>query len=74
MRMHSTRLISAPLTRNEGPKDQKETNHPNQPWNDFQNDRREPDRDDLTYKGCRVQIPVLAASAPVMNGIAAEPA
>lgn len=29
------RLIGAPLSRNEGPEDQKQTNHPNQPWRNF---------------------------------------
>jgi len=48
VRMYYTRLISTPLARNEGPEDKKEANHPDQPWNKFQNDSRGPDHDDLT--------------------------
>jgi len=41
----TTRLISTSLSRNEGPRDQREAGHL---WNKFQNDGKEPDHDELT--------------------------
>lgn len=45
---HYTRLVGAPLAWNEGPKDEEETHHPNQPGTKIKNDSEETDREGLT--------------------------